>query len=84
MDIKKIEPNKFYTPTEIAEQKLFPWIEHEKTIRQFIAQDAKDRDILKAVIKKGATENGTRYFVRGANIIKLLAKFEDGSLFDGR
>lgn len=79
-----IEPNKFYTPKEIAELKLFPWIEHEKTIRQFIAQDAKGRDILKAIVKKGATDNGTRYFIRGTHIIKLLAKFEDGSLFDGR
>lgn len=80
----KIEPNKFYIPSEIAEQELFPWVKDQGRIVEFIKSDIDDRNILKTIVKKGATPNGTRYFIQGANIIKLLAKFEDGSLFDGR
>jgi len=80
-----VDKKKYYTPTEIFNLALFPWINNEKSIRDFISQDVTGKNILKTVVKKTSDEekgkHGIRYFVPGANIIKLLKKFEEGKLF---
>jgi hypothetical protein len=75
-----IDPNKFYTINQIAIQKLLPWISSNQAIKRYVMYDLGHDNILQTVIKPGGI-SGVRYFIKGENIIKILAKFEDGSLF---
>ncbi len=65
-----IENNKWYSVTEIRAFGEFP-LDTDYKIKKFI-----DAGLLNGnSIGKG---NGKRYFVKGENVIKFLAKFEAG------
>lgn len=83
---KKIDSEKFYTPDEISEENLFPWINHRRGIISWLRTQIKLANGLKweITIKPGLKINGNRYFVKGSGIIKIIAAFEDGSLFENK
>jgi hypothetical protein len=76
----QIDANKVYNSVEILEiVKQKNWIKSRKTLNFWIEQY---QDFLKPTIQgKG---NGKRYYIVGSNLINFLAKFEDGSLHEGR
>lgn len=80
----KINKDGYYSAEQIMKLGLFPWIKSINAIKAYIKYDLANKNRLKTKVKPGATKHGTRYFIKGSNIIKLIAKFEDGSLFDGR
>lgn len=83
----KIDKNKFYSPKEISDNSLFPWIGHEVTILNWIKKQVQlgNTDKYSITIKPGADQkHGNRYFVKGEGIVKIKTAFEDGSLFDGK
>lgn len=75
-----INPKKYYNLQEIFANKWFSWIHSYSTFRRWVERDKKDRDILKATMIGYGT--GRRYFIKGENIIKFIAMFEDGTLHE--
>lgn len=73
----KVEPEKWYNLKEIVTLGLFSWCKDIKTIRKWIIEDKKKKDVLKAVIK-GEGLN-VRYLILGKNIITFVRMVEDGS-----
>ena len=73
----KINPAKFYTLSEMADQGLFPWCDNIATYRKWVLADRKGRNVLKATIT--GTGRAARYYVKGENIIKFIAHVENGS-----
>lgn len=66
-----IEPKAWYTIREIVKMGISPILTSEFKVKKYIAIG----------ILKGNTigkEQGKRYFVKGENIIKFLAKWESG------
>lgn len=76
--MNRIYPNKYYSLNEILKDNLFPWAQSLRTIKRFVETDAKEKNILKAV--RTGERSGTRYLIKGENIINYIANFEDGSL----
>ena len=76
----QINPRHYYNLQEMFEQKFFPWIKSYSTFRRWIERDAQDRNILEAKII--GRDTGRRYFIKGENIIKFIAMFEDGTLHE--
>lgn len=76
-----IEPNKFYTINAMSKLNLLPWISSYGAIRRYVEFDLKHDNLLQTVVKPSLTPSGERFFIKGENIIKVLAMFEDGSLF---
>lgn len=66
-----IEPGKWYSVQEISQCKLIPMLETDYKIKKWI-----ERGLLKGnTIGQG---NGRRYFIKGSEIIKFIAKWEAG------
>lgn len=76
--MNNIEPDKMYTASEILENKFFSWINSYATLSKWIEQDRTNWKILNAV--KNGEGPGTRYYIKGQNIIDFIANFQDGSL----
>ncbi len=77
----QIDPEKYYTRNAIQRLRLFPWISSDDAIRRYIEFDLGHDNLLKTIVKPAQTPSGVRFFIKGENIIKLLAAFEDGTLF---
>lgn len=82
------KPNKdqYYSVAEISKNGFLPWIRHPRSILGFINQDAKSRNVLKAIVKPSTAKGkmavfGKRYLIKGSNIIKAVELFEKGTLF---
>lgn len=71
----KIDPRKYYNLREIQLQEIIPWAKGIKSLRQLVDADMITENRLKA-IKKGSN-TGTRYFIKGENIINYLVQVED-------
>lgn len=88
----KVKSETYYSPAQIAEQGLFPWIKYEKSIILWIKKQIELGNKKKyGLIQKFPLDNdgpnakhGIRYFVTQTGLSKIQADFEDGSLFDGR
>lgn len=66
-----IDPNKWYSVSEISQERLIPALETDYKIKRWI-----DRGYLKGnTIGKG---QGKRYFIKGEKIIQFVAKWEAG------
>lgn len=74
---KGIDPEKWYTISEMVEAQLFPWCKNFATYRRYILDDRKSRNYLKAVILGRGRQKV--YRIKGENIIKFLVQVEDGS-----
>lgn len=77
-----IKSEKFYSINEIAKYGFFPWAKSNQAIKRFINYDQKHDNRLQAVMRVFVNKpTANRYFIKGENIIKILANFEDGTLF---
>lgn len=76
---KKIDPEKWYSLSDLVEQNLFPWCNGDiRRYRNVVQADKKSKDHLKTmIIGEG---KGKRYQVKGKNIISFLTQVEDGSV----
>jgi hypothetical protein len=75
----QIQPNKVYTLNEIHNNRFFYWINSIPTLSRWVNRDIISDNRLKAI--KKPIKNGWRYYIKGENIIKYLAAFEDGTLY---
>lgn len=75
--IKKINPDTWYTLTELVSNNYFPWCgKGIRRYRRFIFADMQGQNYLKGlVLGQGRT---TRYSFKGENIIKLYNAVEKG------
>ena len=78
-DIKiKIEPNESYTMQDIVKNKMFIWATSFWSVRNFVALDKKNKNILKPlIVGKG---RATKYHFKGENIIKFIKAVEAGEV----
>lgn len=74
--MNQVDPKKYYNLTELLE--YTPWIKSLPTLAKWVDADMDADNILKAV--KVGEGSGTRYHIKGENIINFLAKVDDGSL----
>ncbi len=75
--MKKIDPNKWYSLTEIVQLGIFPWVKTIKGARKWVNMDKAGRNKLKSTIVGDG--NLKRYHMKGRNIIEFLACVEDGT-----
>lgn len=79
MDIDK---DKYYNINEITVNGFFPWIKSYGAVRRYIEYDFNHGNSLEAQYKPSVMgKSGDRFYIKGVNIIKLIARYEDGSLF---
>ena len=73
-----IETNTYYSASKLFRMNIFPWITSYRTLVRWICADTTsgDKSLFKA-IKKGVG-NGTRYYVKGEHILKLLEELKNG------
>ena len=76
---KFIEPERWYTLSEIVEEHLFPWCKNIATYRRFVLADRKAHNFLKTIIIGEGKGRQTKYRIRGGNIINYLVNVEDGT-----
>lgn len=82
MDKKKItkaaaiDPNGWYSLNDIVRGCLFPWAKSFQSVRNIVAEDRRNKDILKADIT--GTGRATKYHIKGKNILQFISKFEAG------
>ncbi len=73
-----IDREKFYTANEILANDFFPWVKSIRSVINWIEKDMKGENILKTT--KYGEDTGTRYLIKGENLINYIVQFEDGSL----
>ena len=73
-----IDLEKTYNAHEVLQENFLYWIKSYPTLTKWIRQDKENWHILNATII--GTGTATRYFIRGENILRFVASFEDGSL----
>lgn len=76
-NMNKIDPNKWYSLTEIVQLGFFPWAKTIKGVRRWVNIDKKGRNKMKATIV--GEGNLKRYHIKGKSIIEFLACVEDGT-----
>lgn len=72
----KIDPQEWYTLQDIVRGKMFPWLNSFISIRNLVAQDRDNKNVLKANIT--GTGRATKYHFKGENIIKFISEFDAG------
>lgn len=84
----KIKTETYYSPGEIADQGLFPWTRRRKTVILWInkmIEMGKGKKyglrVLPALASDENAKHGQRYLVSKTGLIKIIAAYEDGSLF---
>lgn len=76
---KKISVNKWYSLSDLVEHNLFPWCNGDiRRYRNVVIADKKSKDHLKTMII--GSGKGTRYQVKGKNIISFLHHVERGNV----
>lgn len=85
-----ISSEKYYTAEDIATQKLFPWTQNVRVIRNYLAALVQVREHKKysIVLKPGNVDgiskrHGNRYYIKGQGIARIINDFENGILFGG-
>lgn len=69
-----INPESYYTPTELYDNGIFPWIKSIITLRE-VVNSPRGIELLKPIVKVTR-----RYHIRGENVIKLLKLADAGEL----
>lgn len=72
-----IDPDKWYSLSEMVEAKTFAWCRNIATYRKYVLADRAANNYMKAVI----TGEGRQrvYRIKGKNIINYLVNVEDGT-----
>lgn len=74
-----IDPEKWYTLTDLVEQKLFPWCgEDIRNYRKMVLADKNSDNILRTVVV--GRGKGSRYQFKGSSVIKFINSFEAGTV----
>ena len=74
----KINPEDWYSLSDIHKNGMFHWVRSIGTIRKFVLADIKGKNILKAFVT-GKSE-GKKYRFKGENIINFIKAVEEGKL----
>ncbi len=74
----KIDPESWYSLSDIVEDKMFPWARSFWSVRNLVAVDRRNKNILKANIV--GTGRATKYHFKGDNINKFIKEFELGKV----
>lgn len=78
--MENIDPEKFYNASEIHANNFFKWCHSLPTVIKWIKMDMVNWKILGATKINGILPSSSRYHIKGENLIKFIAQFEDGSL----
>lgn len=73
-----INPDEWYTMQDIFRAGMFPWAPSLWAVRNLVAMDRRNKNILKANIT--GTGRATKYHFKGKNIIELITQFEAGKV----
>lgn len=74
-----VDPEKWYTLSDIAELRLFPWCGTDlRRYRRVVLADLKDANHLKTV--KMGDGRTTRYQMKGSNITSFIMRVEAGEI----
>lgn len=71
----KINPEKYYSLHSIFKMKALPWIKSFATLQKLVAQDIDQGGDKFKAIKTGQNQ-GTRYLIKGSNLIELLQRMD--------
>ena len=74
----EVRPRGWYNMQDILREQMFPWVSSLGSIRKIVAKDAENRNILKTTVI--GTGRGTKYHIKGVNIIKFVKAVEDGKI----
>lgn len=80
--VDKIDRNREYNLSEIADEGLFPWTSDLRSVRYLVKKDLTNENILKAEIN--GEGKGMNYKIKGSNLIIFLAKYGDGLVLKTR
>ena len=76
---KRIVSKKWYSLSDLVEHNLFAWCNGDiRRYRNVVVADKKGKDYLKTMII--GSGKGTRYQIKGKNIINFLNKVERGAV----
>lgn len=75
---KKVEPNETYSMQDIVRDGIFPWAKSFWTVRNLVAMDQRNQNILKPLII--GTGRATKYHFKGENIIKFIQAVDAGKV----
>lgn len=74
-----IKPNTWYTLSDLVEINAFPWCNGDiRRYRSVVEADKRGRDHLKTIMM--GRGRGTRYQVKGENLINFLAEIDSGTV----
>lgn len=74
----KVQAEEWYSMQDILKGRLFPWCNSLWTIRNWVQSDIDGRNILKTMVT--GEGRGTKYQVKGENIIKFIKAVETGTV----
>lgn len=75
---RKIKADQWYKLVDIQRNELFrPFAISLWGIKKIVEADKRSKNLLKASVL--GRDRNTRYFIKGKNLIKFLAHWEDGS-----
>jgi hypothetical protein len=74
----KIKAGETYTMIDIVRGGMFPWAKSFWSVRNVVALDQRKTNILKPLIV--GEGRATKYFFKGANIIKFITAVEAGKV----
>lgn len=78
MAAKKIEPEKWYSLTDLTNLNAFPFLPNYKRYRTLVARDKAGKNHLKGMtMGDGRTK---RYSFKGANVIKFVELVNQGKV----
>jgi hypothetical protein len=87
----KVKTEIYYSPSDIADQGLFPWTKRRKTVIAWInkmIEHGKAKKyglrVLPALSSEEKSKHGQRYLVSRTGLIKIIAAYEDGTLLEGK
>lgn len=72
----KKEPKRWYTLSELQDEKMMPWAKNGRTIRKILDADRHGPNLLKSQITGTASQR--RYLVQGQYLIKYLTIYGPG------
>lgn len=74
--VKGINPQEWYNLQDIVRAQMFPWAHSFWSVRNIVALDRRNKNILKANIT--GTGRATKYHFLGENIQKFITEFDAG------
>lgn len=77
--MKKIDPERYYTLTDLLKEKLLPWLGADiRRYRRFVTLDLEGENILKGLVT--GRGRARRYVFKGENIITLIDAVNEGKV----